>query len=82
MLSLHKLYAEYTPEELLLAAKHYGWTPETPESFSKAIIVQFDDKPQIEICPRCRGIWPLDLDKQKEFYVPDPVECDDSSVHQ
>jgi hypothetical protein len=68
-LSQMEFYKYHTKEELLKVANCYGWTPENPKHFSKETIIQFEDKPQINICPKCNGKWPTSPDKPKEYYI-------------
>ena len=63
-------YSRCTREELEQVAKMYGWTPENKKCFRKDIIVQFPTKPQIEICPVCRVIFPRNLAYPMSFYKP------------
>jgi len=67
-LSLNKLYAHYTQQQLKEKARMLGWTPDNDKCFKKDIIIQFDDKPQIEICPECKVIFPRDPAIQTSFY--------------
>ena len=65
---LSNVYKNYTKEEIIIMAGDYGWTSSNKIRFSKTLIIQFDNKPQIEICPKCSGIWPNDNDKLKQYY--------------
>lgn len=69
-LSKHEAYAHYTRERLEIAAGHYGWTPGNKKCFRRDVIVQFTDKPQIVICPECRGVFPRDPSRPKQVYTP------------
>ena len=58
---------EKTNEEVVKIAGYYGWTPENKKFFSKETIIQFECKPQITICPDCKGISPTNLDAPKKY---------------
>lgn len=68
VLSKNDLYKNYSKDELLKIAECYGYSIDNPKHFTKVIIVQFEDKPQIEICPFCNGIWPQKPDMPREYY--------------
>ena len=59
----------YTEEKIIKMAKQYGWTPDNKIHFSREVIVQFDDrhKPQVQICPDCKGISPTDKTAPREY---------------
>jgi hypothetical protein len=59
----------YAQADLLKICSSYGWTVENKCRFSKVKIIQFDRKPQIEICPECNGISPLDINQPKVYYT-------------
>lgn len=61
-------YKKLNREEMMMIAGNYGWTQKDKKRFSKIYIIQFDDKPQIEVCPKCSGIWPNDKNKLKRYY--------------
>lgn len=68
ILSQNEEYKTVSQEQILEIAWYYGYTLDNPIHFSKEIIVQFKDKPQITICPFCNGIWPTDNKMPKEYY--------------
>jgi hypothetical protein len=57
---LRAKYPTYSEEQVLKAAGCYGWTPTNRKQFSKAIIVQYDKKPQETICPNCKAVLERD----------------------
>ena len=66
-LSKHPLYSNYTKEQLLEAAGHYGWTPETPKNFSLVIGIELPyDHPNhydgisYWQCPECKTVFTRD----------------------
>ncbi len=62
-------YKKLNRDEMMIIAENYGWTLNDKKRFSKIYIIQFDDnQPQIEVCPKCSGMWPNDKDKLKEYY--------------
>jgi len=69
-LAHHPDYADYTQEKLEQAARSYGWTPDNHKCFRRDIIIQFINKPQIEICPDCNGVWPRSPNMPKSVYKP------------
>ncbi len=56
-------------EKTIQMAKLYGWTPKNKIHFSKEVIIQFSNqrKPQIQICPDCKGISPTDETAPREY---------------
>lgn len=64
------LNADRTDAEILKFAKAYGWTPTNKERFLSVVTVQFDDrkKDQIDICPHCKGIDPLNEKAPREYF--------------
>ena len=58
----------YPDHDTLKMAGYYGWTPENKKSFSKEIIIQFPNQPQIKICPECKGEFPTYMDAPKRYY--------------
>lgn len=58
-------------EETIKMAKPYGWTPKNKIHFLKEVIIHFDDqhKPQITICPDCKGISPMDETAPREYFL-------------
>ncbi len=69
VLSRNEYYKELSRDELLEIAAHYGYNVFNPRRFSKEMIVQFEDKPQITICPYCKGIWPKNTKMKREYYI-------------
>jgi hypothetical protein len=67
---LKEMYG-YSDAHALRAAKSYGWTPENKLQFSREVIIQFDDrnKPQVIICPDCKGISPTDQTAPTEYLL-------------
>lgn len=61
-------YKNLSREQILKIALVYGYTIDNPIRFSKELILQFEDKPQINICPFCKGIWPTNNNMQKQYY--------------
>jgi hypothetical protein len=61
-------YKKLNSEEISITARAYGWTPNNKKRFNKIVIIQFDNKPQIEVCPKCSGIWPNNTNMPKEYY--------------
>lgn len=61
-------YKKLNSEEMSIIAGHYGWTPNNKKRFDKIVIIQFDNKPQIEVCPKCSGICPNNTNMPKEYY--------------
>ena len=61
-------YKNYSKDEIINAARDYGWSQDNPKHFSKIHIIQFPNKPQIEVCPECSGIWPVNNNMPKEFH--------------
>ncbi len=61
-------YKNYSKDEIINVARDYGWSQDNPKHFSKIHIIQFPIKPQIEVCPECSGIWPINNNMPKEFY--------------
>lgn len=68
VLSRLKEYSNLPLENLEKIAMMYGWTRENKKCFRKDIVIQFSNKPQIEICPVCRVIFPRILEYPKSFY--------------
>lgn len=68
VLSKNDLYKHLSEDELLKIAGHYGYTTDNRIHFTKEMIIQFDNKPQIVICPFCNGIWPLKPDMPREYH--------------
>lgn len=64
---LQRRYPDKTDAEIMDKARMYGWTPENKKRFLKEVIVQYDDKPQITVCPECGGVSPLDPSAPKEY---------------
>ena len=62
-----KYYYE-TDEDIKKKAYLYGWNETNNKCFSKEIIIQFENKPQIIICIFCKVINPLKDDCIFEFY--------------
>lgn len=50
----HFLYVYNDTEKALESAKMYGWSEKNKLRFSKAFIVQPDDKPQYMVCNVCK----------------------------
>jgi hypothetical protein len=70
VLKVHPLYMDRLDREIRKIAENYGWTDENKLHFNKSIIIQFNEhhKEQVEICPMCKGISPLDKSAAKEYY--------------
>ena len=68
VLSKNECYKHLSRSQLLEIASDYGYSDLNPIHFSKEIIVQFPNKPQINICPYCKGIWPTNNNMIKEYY--------------
>ena len=59
----------YSEKDALASANSYGWKQDNKKRFSKEIIVQFSEtnKPQIKICPNCKGVWPKSLNMPDKY---------------
>ena len=70
-------YKNFSKQQIIIVAGEYGWTLNNQKHFSKIQIIQFHDKPQIEVCPNCSGIWPSQnsVDMPKEFYQDKFINC-------
>ena len=66
--TLKQKYVYESDEKIKEKAYMYGWSETNNKCFSKEIIIQFDDKPQIVICPQCKVINPLKDDSLLEFF--------------
>lgn len=71
-LSKCELYAGHMAERLEKTARLYGWTPENRKCFRRDVIIQFADKPQIQICPDCNGVFPRNPNRPTQYYKPPP----------
>ena len=66
-LSKDPLYKYHTKDDLLKVANLYGWTQENHAKFSKEVVVK-NKSIKIKVCPKCDGIWPLEVNMPMEHY--------------
>ena len=68
-LSKHPMYSNYTPQQLEETARMYGWTPENRKCFKNEVAIKQLNRENIQICPKCRVMYPRDISKSHVYYI-------------